>query len=45
MQYANANDQDEDQSGFEFVLTTLQPSKTLISYNYSFRFDFEDAWL
>ena len=42
-QYANDSDQEKkkDESGFEFVFSSIQPSQTLLSTNS----DFEDAWL
>ena len=42
-QYANDSNQGklEDESGFEFVFSSLQPSQALLSTNS----DFEDAWL
>ena len=42
-QYANDSNQgkQEDESGFEFVFSALQPSQALLSTNS----DFEDAWL
>jgi hypothetical protein len=46
-QYANANDQDDDQSDFEYVFTALQQSESraLMASNYSFQSEYEDAWL
>jgi len=46
-QYANSNDQDDEQSNFEYVFIAHQQSKLwdLLASNYSFQSDYDDSWL
>jgi hypothetical protein len=44
-QYANAHDQEDDDSEYVFTMLEHSESSALLVSNYSFRSEYEDAWI